>query len=146
MFLVYLIWGLCLAKQLELVIGGHLVIGSGDYTKLLIFGAEHWWVHVFWRVVKSKSKKTKSKKDAKEGIDVEITKDDETLTGQIKPYREMILDGDTITLMGTASVKLYKTDLMIFQKGKNVLIFNKKPKIVDGNFVFPIDSLVYNIQ
>ena len=87
-----------------------------------------------------------SKKDAKEGIDVEITKDDETLTGQIKPYREMILDGDTITLMGTASVKLYKTDLMIFQKGKNVLIFNKKPKIVDGNFVFPIDSLVYNIQ
>jgi hypothetical protein len=87
-----------------------------------------------------------SKKDAKEGIDVEITKDGETLTGQIKPYREMILDGDNITLMGTASVKLYKTDLMIFQKGKNVLIFNKKPKIVDGNFVFPTDSLVYNIQ
>jgi Fe-Mn family superoxide dismutase len=87
-----------------------------------------------------------SKKDAKEGIDVEITKDGETLTGQIKPYREMILDGDNITLMGTASVKLYKTDLMIFQKGKNVLIFNKKPKIVDGNFVFPTDSLVYHIQ
>jgi hypothetical protein len=58
----------------------------------------------------------------------------------------MIIDGDNITLMGTASVKLYKTDLMIFQKGKSVLIFNKKPKIVDGNFVFTTDSLVYNIQ
>ena len=87
-----------------------------------------------------------SEKDAIGGIDIEITKDGKTLTGQIKPYREMILDGNTITLMGTAAVSIYKTDLMIFQKGKSVLIFNKKPKIVDGNFVFSTDSLVYNIQ
>ena len=87
-----------------------------------------------------------SPKDAIGGIDIEITKDGKTLTGQIKPYREMILDGNTITLMGTAAVSIYKTDLMIFQKGKSVLIFNKKPKIVHGNFVFSTDSLVYNIQ
>jgi hypothetical protein len=50
-----------------------------------------------------------------------------------------------IELEGTASVKLYKTDWMIFQRGKNVLVFDKKPKIVNGNFVFPPDSLLYNI-
>ena len=87
-----------------------------------------------------------SKRDAIQGVDLEITKDGEVLTGQIKPFRQMIMGDDGITLEGTASVKIYKTDLMIFQKGKNVLIFNKKPKIVRGNFVFPIDSLMYNIQ
>jgi hypothetical protein len=58
----------------------------------------------------------------------------------------MVESEDGITLEGTASVKIYNTDLMIFQKGKNVLIFNRKPKIVKGNFVFPKDSLLYNIQ
>ena len=53
---------------------------------------------------------------------------------------------DGITLEGTANVKKYNTDLMVFQKGKNVLIFKNKPKIVKGNFVFPVDSLMYNIQ
>jgi hypothetical protein len=52
---------------------------------------------------------------------------------------------DGISLEGTASVKLYKTDWMVFQRGKNVLVFNQKPKIVDGNFLFPSDSLLYNI-
>jgi Fe-Mn family superoxide dismutase len=87
-----------------------------------------------------------SKKDAIQGVDLEITKDGKTLTGQIKPFRKMIVNDDGITLEGTASVKIYKTDLMIFQKGKNVLVFNKTPKIVDGNFVFPSDSLLYDIQ
>ena len=87
-----------------------------------------------------------SKKDAIQGVDLEITFGDKTYTAQIKPFREMSIDENGITLQGTASVKLYNTDLMIFQKGKNVLIFNKKPKIVEGNFVFPVDSLMYNIQ
>ena len=87
-----------------------------------------------------------NKRDAIQGVDLEITKDGEVLTGQIKPFRNMIIGEDGITLEGTASVKIYNTDLMIFQKGKNVLIFNKKPKIVRGNFVFPVDSLMYNIQ
>ena len=87
-----------------------------------------------------------NKKDAIQGVDLEITKDGEVLTGQIKPFRNMVESEDGITLEGTASVKIYNTDLMIFQKGKNVLIFNRKPKIVKGNFVFPKDSLLYNIQ
>jgi Fe-Mn family superoxide dismutase len=88
-----------------------------------------------------------NKKDAIQGIDLEITKEGgKTYTAQVKPFRNMIVNEDGITLEGTASVKIYKTDLMIFQKGKNVLIFNKIPKIVNGNFVFPTDSLMYNIQ
>lgn len=87
-----------------------------------------------------------SKKDAIQGVDLELTKDGKTYTAQIKPFRNMVESEDGITLEGTASVKIYNTDLMIFQKGKNVLIFNKKPKIVGGNFVFPKDSLMYNIQ
>ena len=86
-----------------------------------------------------------NKKDAIQGVDVEVTKDGKTYTGQVKPYREMKETEDGIELEGTASVKLYKTDWMIFQRGKNVLVFDKKPKIVNGNFVFPPDSLLYNI-
>jgi hypothetical protein len=87
-----------------------------------------------------------SKKDAIQGVDLELTMDGQKYTAQIKPFRNMIIGEDGITLEGTASVKIYNTDLMIFQKGKNVLVFNKKPKIVKGNFVFPVDSLMYNIQ
>jgi hypothetical protein len=86
-----------------------------------------------------------NKKDAIQGVDLEITKDEKTYTGQVKPYREMKEVEGGIELEGTASVKLYKTDWMIFQRGKNVLVFDKKPKIVNGNFVFPPDSLLYNI-
>jgi superoxide dismutase, Fe-Mn family len=87
-----------------------------------------------------------SKKDAIQGIDVEIIKDKKVYTAQIKPFKHMIINEDGIRLEGTANVKQYKTDLLIFQKGKNILIFNNKPKIVEGNFVFPHDSLMYNIQ
>jgi hypothetical protein len=86
-----------------------------------------------------------NKKDAIQGVDLEITKDGQLHTAQVKPYREMKIGEDGITLEGTASVKLYKTDWMVFQKGKNVLVFNQKPKIVGGNFVFPSESLLYNI-
>jgi hypothetical protein len=71
-----------------------------------------------------------SKKDAIQGVDLEITKGDKKYTAQVKPFRNMVISEDGIKLEGTASVKIYKTDLMIFQKGKNVLIFNEKPKII----------------
>jgi Fe-Mn family superoxide dismutase len=86
-----------------------------------------------------------NKKDAIQGVDLEILKDDVLYTAQVKPFREMKQTEDGIELEGTASVKLYKTDWMVFQRGKNVLVFDKKPKIVKGNFVFPLDSLLYNI-
>jgi hypothetical protein len=87
-----------------------------------------------------------SKKDAISGVDLEITKDGITKTAQVKPFREKTITDTGILLEGTASVKIYKTDLMIFQKGKNVLVFDKKPIIVNGNFLFPLDSLLYDIQ
>jgi hypothetical protein len=86
-----------------------------------------------------------NKKDAIQGVDLEVFKDGQLYTAQIKPFRNMIESEDGIVLEGTASVKLYKTDWMVFQKGKNVLVFNQKPKIVGGNFVFPKDSLLYSI-
>ena len=82
------------------------------------------------------------------GIDLKLIYGDRTETAQVKPFQEKIVDEEngTITLLGTAQVQPYSTDLMIFQKGKNVLIFNKKPKIVDGNYVFPLDGLKLNIE
>ena len=83
-----------------------------------------------------------------EGIDLKLIYGDRTETAQVKPFQEKIVDEEngTITLLGTAQVQHYSTDLMIFQKGKNVLIFNKKPKIVNGNYVFPLDGLKLNIE
>jgi Fe-Mn family superoxide dismutase len=86
-----------------------------------------------------------NKKDAIQGVDLEIFKDGKLHTAQVKPFREMKKTESGIELEGTASVKLYKTDWMVFQRGKNVLVFDKKPKIVGGNFVFPLDSLLYSI-
>ena len=57
----------------------------------------------------------------------------------------MIEKNNEITLVGTGNVKRYNTDWIIFQKGKNVLVFENKCKIVDGNFVFPKEALIYNI-
>jgi hypothetical protein len=86
--------------------------------------------------------------DAYDGIDLKLIYGDRTETAQVKPFQEKIVDEEngTITLLGTAQVQPYTTDLMIFQKGRNVLIFNKPPKIVDGNYVFPIDGLKLNIE
>jgi hypothetical protein len=86
--------------------------------------------------------------DAYDGIDLKLIYGDRTETAQVKPFQEKIVDEEngTITLLGTAQVETYTTDLMIFQKGRNVLIFNKNPKIVDGNYVFPIDGLKLNIE
>jgi len=86
-----------------------------------------------------------NKKDAIQGVDLEIFKDGKLHTAQVKPFREMKKTESGIELEGTSSVKLYKTDWMVFQRGKNVLVFDKKPKIVGGNFVFPLDSLLYSI-
>ena len=75
-----------------------------------------------------------------------MKKDGKEYTGQVKPYRDRIENDNNIILKGTGDVKNYNTDLMIFQKGKNVMIFNKKPNIIAGNFVFPKDALIYDIK
>jgi Fe-Mn family superoxide dismutase len=89
-----------------------------------------------------------SKEDALSGIDLKLTSGDKTETAQVKPFKVKIVDEEkgTIILLGTGKVKYYSTDLLIFQKGKNVLVFNQKPKIIGGNYVFPIDALKLNIE
>jgi hypothetical protein len=84
--------------------------------------------------------------DMLKGIDAKITLNGKTHTAQIKGYKERIDKNNTITLKGTGNVKNYTTDWLIFQKGRNVLIFNKKPNIIGGNFVFPKDGLLYDIK
>jgi Fe-Mn family superoxide dismutase len=87
-----------------------------------------------------------NKRDALEGIDLVLNLDGETKTAQVKPFITKLEKGDNFVMIGTGQVKPYKTDYMIFQKGKNVLVFNNNPKILDGAYVFPKESLVYDIQ
>ena len=87
-----------------------------------------------------------NKQDALGGVDLVLELDGETKTAQVKPYIDVIDKGDTLTMIGTGQVKAYKTDFMIFQKGKSVMVFKNNPKILNGAYVFPKESLVHNIQ
>jgi hypothetical protein len=88
-----------------------------------------------------------SDKDMIGGIDCEIEIDGKLTTGQIKPFTQLIKEKDTITIIGSASVKPYKTDWLIFSKNDReiILIKNENSKIVQGNFVFPKENLKYTI-
>ena len=87
-----------------------------------------------------------NKQDALSGIDLVLHLDGVKKTAQVKPFVGKIDKGNTYTMIGTGQVKPYTTDYMIFQKGKNVLVFENNPKILDGAYVFPTESLVYDIQ
>jgi len=89
-----------------------------------------------------------SSEDMIGGIDCEIIVDDERKTAQIKPFTNTKTeDGNTI-IMGAGNVKRYNTDWLIFAKNnKEILIFkNKNCKIIDGNFVFPEENLIYTLS
>lgn len=88
-----------------------------------------------------------SDKDMIGGIDCEIQIDGKLTTGQIKPFTQLIKEKDSITIIGSASVKPYKTDWLIFSKNDReiILIKNENSKIVQGNFVFPKENLKYTI-
>jgi Fe-Mn family superoxide dismutase len=87
------------------------------------------------------------KKDAIQGIDIKITLNGSTHTAQIKGYSSMVIDNDKIIVYGSGNIGKYNTDWMIFEKGRKVLIFdNKIKKIVNGNYEFPSDSLLYELQ
>ena len=50
--------------------------------------------------------------------------------------------------MSAGNVKKYKTDLLIFSKNnKEILLFdNQNSKIINGNFVFPEENLIYTLS
>jgi hypothetical protein len=82
------------------------------------------------------------------GIDCEITINGERKTAQIKPFTNLITDNGKTIVMGAGNVKKYKTDLLIFSKNnKEILVFdNHNSKIIDGNFVFPQENLIYTLS
>lgn len=87
-----------------------------------------------------------SKTDALGGIDLIISFKGVDYTSQVKSFMNKIETKNGILLEGTGVIKLYKTDWMIFQRGKNVLIFKNNPEIIDGNYLFPTESLLFDIE
>jgi len=89
-----------------------------------------------------------STEDAIGGVDCEVIVDGELKTAQIKPFTGVLTKDENIIVWGSGNVKPYKTDWLIFTKNnREVLVFdNEKYKIIDGNFVFPKESLIYTLS
>lgn len=89
-----------------------------------------------------------SSEDMIGGIDCEIIVDGERKTAQIKPFSNTKTEDGNIIVMGSANVKRYNIDWLIFSKNnKEILIFNNKnSKIWRGNFVFPKENLIYTLS
>jgi hypothetical protein len=89
-----------------------------------------------------------SNEDMVGGVDCEIKINGKIKTAQIKPFGYIKTKDGFTTIFESANVKPYKTNWMIFAKNnKEILIFdNKHCKIVEGNFVFPEDDLIYTLS
>jgi hypothetical protein len=88
-----------------------------------------------------------NKEDMLDGIDCKISVNGKINTAQIKPFRSVVRKDDQISILKTGQVKRYSTDWLIFSKTNGeVLIFdNNNVKIVDGNYVFLKDDLIYSL-
>jgi Fe-Mn family superoxide dismutase len=89
-----------------------------------------------------------SKEDMLNGVDVKITIDGKEHTAQVKPFSHITkTDSDMYKVDGTANVKRYQTDWMIFMKnlGDMVIFDNKNSKIFNGVYFFPIDAKLYQL-
>jgi Fe-Mn family superoxide dismutase len=89
-----------------------------------------------------------SREDMIGGIDCEIDVAGTTHTSQIKPFTTLKKIDGFIHVFGSANVKKYSTDWLIFTKNnKDVVVFrNKNTKIVDGQYVFPEKDLIYSLN
>jgi hypothetical protein len=79
------------------------------------------------------------------GIDIKVMVDGKEKTGQVKPFNSVTDEEDMLKVEGTANVKKYSTDWMIFvRRGKDIFVFdNSNSQITDGSYYFPKDSLLY---
>jgi Fe-Mn family superoxide dismutase len=79
------------------------------------------------------------------GIDIKVMVDGKEKTGQVKPFNSVTEEDDMLKVEGTANVKKYSTDWMIFvRRGKDIFVFdNSNSQIKDGSYYFPKDSLLY---
>ena len=88
-----------------------------------------------------------SPEDMLKGIDIKITINGKVYSGQIKPFSHITRIDDKYKIDGTANVKKYQTDLMIFKKnlGPIVIFDNKNSKIHQGVYFFPADAKLYQL-
>jgi hypothetical protein len=89
-----------------------------------------------------------SSEDMVGGIDCEIKIGEVIKTAQIKPFTHTKTENGLTYVMGTANVKKYNTKWLIFSKdNKEILVFeNDNSKILNGNFVFPEEKLIYTLR
>jgi hypothetical protein len=89
-----------------------------------------------------------STEDMVGGIDTIIEIDGNKINAQIKPFTHLISEGKTTHVMGAGNVKRYSTDWIIFSKNnKEIIVFNNSnSKIINGNFVFPEEDLIYTLS
>jgi hypothetical protein len=88
------------------------------------------------------------KSDMLQGVDCIINVDGINNTAQIKPYSNIKNENGQIIVFGSGQVKKYTTNWIIFEgSGKPILIFkNKSTKIIDGNFTFNEEDLIYTLS
>jgi hypothetical protein len=69
-------------------------------------------------------------------------------TAQIKPFTGEKEIDNSVMILGTANVKRYSTDWLIFTRNnKEVLVFdNKHSKIMGGQYIFPKEDLIYTLS
>jgi hypothetical protein len=79
------------------------------------------------------------------GVDLKVFTNGKLHTAQVKPYDSVEEIDNMIRVEGTANVKSYNTDWMVFvRRGKDFIVFdNTNSQIIDGTYNFPVDSLLY---
>lgn len=79
------------------------------------------------------------------GVDMKIKIDGKVYSAQIKPFNSIVNEDGELKIEGTANVKKYNTDWMVFVKrGKDIVVFdNKDSQIKDGAYYFPESSILY---
>lgn len=89
-----------------------------------------------------------NKIDALKGIDAVLVLDNNEKSAQIKPFTDIKKEENKIKIFGSGNVKQYRVDWMIFinNKTNKVLIFDNKPIIEEGNYIFDETSLLYEIN
>ena len=79
------------------------------------------------------------------GVDIKVTIDGKLHTAQVKPFDSINKEDEMLRIDGSANVKKYNTDWMVFvRRGKDIVVFdNTNSEIKDGSYYFPENSLLY---
>lgn len=84
--------------------------------------------------------------DAEKKIDAHIFVEGKKKTAQIKGFTEILEQNEKLIVTKTGEVAKYNVDLMVFVKGKKVVVFENNGEIALGNYVFDKKSLLYDLR